>query len=72
MTRGMTSSSPRPWPIFSTSSRDISSLYHARVSSMAPSAHACPPSRHGLPQPRVTGAAGAVRAHGRVSAWRLR
>jgi hypothetical protein len=37
-----------------------------------PPAHACPPSRHRLPKPRVTGASGAVRAHGRVSAWRLR
>jgi hypothetical protein len=37
-----------------------------------PPAHACPPSRHGLPKPRVTGASGAVRAHARVSAWRLR
>jgi hypothetical protein len=37
MTRGVTSSSPRLWPIFSKSSRQISYIGHSRVSSMAPS-----------------------------------
>ena len=37
MTRCMTSSSPRLWPIFSKSSREISEICHSRVSSMAPS-----------------------------------
>jgi hypothetical protein len=36
MTRGVTSASPRLWPICSTSSRHISSIGHSRVSSMAP------------------------------------
>jgi hypothetical protein len=37
MTRGVTSSSPRLWPIFSKSLREISYIGHSRVSSMAPS-----------------------------------
>jgi hypothetical protein len=36
MTRGMTSSAPRRWPLFSKSSRDILYICYSRVSSMAP------------------------------------